>query len=237
LAASGGAAPYNWTLVGGDLPPGLGLGLLTGVIAGVPSGGGIFNFTVKLTDSKSMTALRSLVINVTAPPLSASAQPFPTAITGTAYSQTLSAIGGLPPYFWSVTSGSLPSGLKLDTAGGRISGTPTAQGSFDFTVVVSDSESTRATSTLSLHLLVVGPDAVPHIDAVKYKPGPQKLIINGQNFDPAAVAQVDGVSVTLRSNTTTQLIVKPLPLAPGAHTITVVNPNGVPPSTLILTVN
>ena len=103
--------------------------------------------------------------------------------------------------------------------------------------MVSDSESISATSTLSLHLLVVGPDAVPQIDAVKYKPGPQKLIINGQNFDAAAVAQVDGATVTIRSKTPSQLIVKPLPLASGAHTITVVNPNGVPPSTLTLTVN
>jgi hypothetical protein len=237
LAASGGAAPYNWTLSGGDLPPGLSLGLLSGVISGVPAAGGNFNFTVRITDSKSATAQRSLVITVNAPPLSASAPPLPTAITGTAYSQSFSATGGLPPYAWSITSSSLPAGLSLDGTAGTISGNPSAQGSFDFTVTVSDSQSTKATFNLSLHMLVVGPDAVPHIDSVKYKSGSQKLIVSGQNFDAAAVAQVDGATVTIRSKTPTQLLIKPIAIASGAHTITVVNPNGVPPSTVTLTVN
>jgi hypothetical protein len=237
LAASGGAGPYNWALSGGDLPPGLSLGLLSGVISGIPAAGGNYNFTVRVTDTKSATAQRSLVITVNAPPLSASAPALPTAITGTPYSQSLSATGGLAPYGWSITSGSLPAGLSLDPAAGTISGIPSAQGTFDFTVTVSDSQSTRATFNLNLHILVVGPDAVPHIDSAKYKGGPQKLIVTGQNFDAAAVAQVDGATVTIRAKTPTQLLIKPIALASGAHTITVVNPNGVPPSTITLTVN
>jgi hypothetical protein len=237
LAASNGAPPYSWSMSGGNLPPGLSLGLLSGTITGTPTAAGDFNFTVKLTDSKSMVAQRSLVISVAAPPLTATAPPLPTAITGTPYNQPLSATGGLAPYAWSVTTGSLPAGLSLDAVGGTISGTPSAQGSFDFTVTVSDSQSTKATSGLSLHILVVGPEAVPHIDAVKYKSAPQKLIISGQNFDPAVVVLVDGARVMIRSNLPTQLLVKPLALASGTHTITVVNPNGVPPSTLGLTVN
>jgi hypothetical protein len=127
--------------------------------------------------------------------------------------------------------------LSLDPAVGTISGSPSAQGTFNFTVTVSDSQSTRATFNLNLHILVVGPDAVPHIDSAKYKGGPQKLMISGQNFDAAAVAQVDGATVTIRAKTPTQLLIKPIALASGAHTITVVNPNGVPPSTITLTVN
>jgi len=237
LAGSGGTAPYNWAMSGGDLPPGLSLGLLSGVIAGIPTAGGNYAFTVRLTDSKSATAQRSLVINVSGAPLSASAPALPTAITGTAYSQPLSATGGLPPYAWSVTTGSMPDGLKLDTAAGTISGTPSAQGDFNFTITVSDSQSTKATLPLSLHILVVGPDAVPHIDAAKYKAGPQKLIVMGQNFDPASVAQIDGTTVSIKSKTPTQLIIKPVALASGNHTIMVVNPNGVPVATLVLTVN
>jgi len=237
LAAAGGAPPYQWSMSGGDLPTGLSLGLLSGTIAGTPTAPGNFDFTVKLTDSKLMTAQRSLVISVSAPPLSATAAPLPTAITGTPYSQPLSATGGLPPYAWSVTTGSMPDGLKLDTAAGTISGTPSAQGNFNFTITVSDSQSTKATLPLSLHILVVGPDAVPHIDAAKYKAGPQKLIVMGQNFDPASVAQIDGTTVSIKSKTPTQLIIKPVALASGNHTIMVVNPNGVPVATLVLTVN
>jgi hypothetical protein len=237
LAASSGTPPYSWSMSSGDLPPGLGLGLLSGIIAGTPTAAGSYNFTVRLTDSKSMTAQKSLLINVSAPPLTATAPLLPTAITGTGYSQQLSATGGLSPYTWSAAPGSLPAGLSLDPAAGTISGTPTAEGNFNFTITVSDSESSRATVSLSLHILVVGPEAVPHIGIVKYKVGPQKLIITGQNFDPAAVVMVDQAPVPVKSNSPTQLLIKPIGLASGSHTITVVNPNGVPPSTATLNVN
>jgi hypothetical protein len=43
---------------------------------------------------------------------------------GTAYSQTVTASGGTAPYTYSITSGSLPSGLSLNTSTGAITGTP-----------------------------------------------------------------------------------------------------------------
>ncbi len=53
-----------------------------------------------------------------------------------AYRQTLTATGGDGSYVWSVTVGSLPTGLSLNTSTGLISGTPTEVGTFDFTVEV-----------------------------------------------------------------------------------------------------
>ncbi len=81
-------------------------------------------------------------------------------VVGTAYSQTLAASGRIAPYTWSVVSGSLPAGLSLTSAGGVISGTPTAAGTSTFTVQVADAESTPATATASLSLTVV-PAPVP----------------------------------------------------------------------------
>src|SRR5262249_50431507 len=89
LAASGGAAPYTGTRRAGDLPSGLSLSLVSGVIAGTPTSAGNFNFTVQVTDSKSRAAQRSFVISVSSRPLSATVPPLPTGITGTAYSQQL----------------------------------------------------------------------------------------------------------------------------------------------------
>jgi plastocyanin len=57
---------------------------------------------------------------------------------GTAYSAMLHVTGGVAPYTWSVTAGSLPAGLKL-SSGGKITGTPTKSGTSGFTVGVSDS--------------------------------------------------------------------------------------------------
>ena len=67
-----------------------------------------------------------------------------------AYSQTVTAAGGRIPYSWSVTTGSLPPGVVLNTSTGVISGTPTAQGTFNFTVQVQDANGAAATKTLSI---------------------------------------------------------------------------------------
>lgn len=53
------------------------------------------------------------------------------------YSVQLSATGGTAPYTFAVTAGALPAGLTLSTAG-LLSGTPTAPGTFIFTVTATD---------------------------------------------------------------------------------------------------
>ena len=74
----------------------------------------------------------------------------PAGTVNTAYTTTLSATGGTPPYSWSLASGSLPTGLALSSSG-VISGTPSASGTYSFSVKVTDSAAQTATSgTLSL---------------------------------------------------------------------------------------
>jgi hexosaminidase len=62
----------------------------------------------------------------------------------------------VPPYNWSVSSGSLPAGLSLDPATGVVSGMPLLPGTASFTVSVADSESPPMTATAQLSLTVVG---------------------------------------------------------------------------------
>jgi len=83
----------------------------------------------------------------------------PGALAGAPYSATLQAVGGTPPYSWSIVSGGLPDGLSLDPATGVISGIPTQVGSFNFTVQVQDS--VLATDTQALSLQVAPPGAPP----------------------------------------------------------------------------
>ena len=73
---------------------------------------------------------------------------------GSSYSETLSATGGTPPYYWSLTSGALPGGLTLDGAG-TISGTPTTAGSYSFTARVTDSAAATATKPFALTVIPV----------------------------------------------------------------------------------
>ncbi|RMD93649.1 MAG: hypothetical protein D6814_15360, partial [Calditrichaeota bacterium] len=65
------------------------------------------------------------------------------------YDQAIVLWGGLPPYSFSLQSGSLPDGLTLDPAAGRITGNPTRRGTFDFTIRVTDAQSPPASIDLS----------------------------------------------------------------------------------------
>ena len=74
----------------------------------------------------------------------------PGATGGTAYSQTLAAQAGVPPYTWSIASGSLPAGLALGPSTGVISGTPTGtSGTSVFTVKVSGATGWSGGSTVA----------------------------------------------------------------------------------------
>jgi hypothetical protein len=161
LAATGGTAPYTWSVVpgSGSLPAGLSLNASTGVISGTPTAAGRSVFTVQVTDSSTppITATQPLSITVLAP-LSVTTSVLPDAPVGAAYSQTLAATGGTAPYTWSVVpgSGSLPAGLSLNASTGVISGTPTAAGRSVFTVQVTDSSTPPMTATANLSITVGG---------------------------------------------------------------------------------
>ena len=74
---------------------------------------------------------------------------------------TLAASGGTMPYTWSIASGSLPTGLALNTSSGAITGTPSAAGTFNFTARVSDASSPVQTATGSLSLTIAAASSAP----------------------------------------------------------------------------
>lgn len=120
----------------------------------------------------------------------------PSGSLGVAYLASLSATGGTPPYFWSLSSGSLPSGVSL-TPSGSLDGTPRASGTSTFTVAVEDSQR-HTTATQDLSLTVVAPP--PSITRVQPASGPgaggTQVIVFGSSFGQATSVIFGGLPAT-----------------------------------------
>jgi len=147
LAASGGTGNFTWTVTSGSVPTGLSLSS-GGVLSGTPSATGSFTFQATATDTASSSGAKSFTVNV-ATPVVVSTSSLPAATTGTVYSQTMSATGGTGSYTWTRTSGTLPTGLTLNSSG-VLSGTPTASGTFTFTVTATDGAGRTGAKSMSV---------------------------------------------------------------------------------------
>jgi hypothetical protein len=154
IASSGGVPPLTWSVPPGTLPAGLELNTSSGLISGTPTTPGVTTFFPTVTDSalppQHASSAKGVTISViTVAQLQAVTPPLPSGDVAVGYNANLVATGGVPPYTWSMTSGQLPSGLKLDPTTGIISGTPilatTPPTPTNFTVQVEDSNSTKST--------------------------------------------------------------------------------------------
>jgi hypothetical protein len=95
----------------------------------------------------SSSGAASVVYTYTPPPPITLTCPAGSGTTGAPYSSSLVATGGVPPYTFSITSGSLPPGSSLN-ATGDLKGTPTTVGIFNFTAQVVDSTGTAGITTV-----------------------------------------------------------------------------------------
>ena len=144
LGAIGGTAPYHW------VESNLGLGLSinsNGVLSGTPTAAGSLSFTAQVNDSSSPTlaAFQPFSLTIAPQPVAVTVLSLAEAHLGIPYQQTFSATGGSQKFVWSVLSGTLPSGLILDSTG-ILSGTPTSAGSASFTIGATDVGATTTPS-------------------------------------------------------------------------------------------
>jgi len=136
LVASGGVAPYFWSISAGALPAGLTLST-DGMISGTPTGAEVASFTIEATGTIGGSITKSCQITVVLLSITTSC-PLADANTIVAYDQTLVGAGGATPYTWAISSGSLPTGLSLNSATGEITGTPSGTGVSAFTIRLTD---------------------------------------------------------------------------------------------------
>jgi hypothetical protein len=160
LAATGGVTPYTWSVSAGSLPAGLSLSG-GGVVSGTPTTAGTSNFTARVTDAGSQTDDQPLAITINAnsiPDITTTSLPGGT--VGVGYNQSVASTGGDVALLWSVAGGSLPAGLALANVNSQdaiISGTPTTEGTSNFTLKLQDVDADSDTQALSISISVPPP--------------------------------------------------------------------------------
>jgi hypothetical protein len=210
VSAQGGTPPYQWSIVSGSgsLPSGLSLNPSSGAISGTPMGpAGTSNFTVQVTDSgsPSQTTTQALSITIAPPQLVIATSTLPNGVVGTAYSASVMAQGGTPPYSWSILSGALPSGLTLHPNNGTITGTPNGgAGTSTFTVRVTDTGSPAQMASKQLSI-TIAPAPTPTVSisppTSTAQPGGAVTNLQVQTAQPVTTSVSGTVSLSFNANT------------------------------------
>ncbi|MFP2912710.1 Ig domain-containing protein [Pyxidicoccus sp. 3LFB2] len=156
LLARGGTPPYRFTAMAA-LPPGFTMDG-EGHVTGTPVEPGNFFLPVSVTDQSTppQEASGSIRLQVRTRLWLAGPGTLAAAPRGQTYEEQLSAVGGTPPYHFTVVEGALPVGLQL-AGNGKVTGTSTQAGKVDFTVKVMDSASPQRESTRALSISTVAP--------------------------------------------------------------------------------
>lgn len=136
LRARGGSGIFVWTLASGRLPEGLRL-FSDGTIEGTPRSNGTYRFTTRAEDTEGRAVEWKVELAI-ASRLRVHSRRLPRAQTGRTYGADLASVGGIGPTTWKLTRGRLPRGLRLESARGRLTGSPTEAGTHVFTVEVRD---------------------------------------------------------------------------------------------------
>jgi len=196
VTATGGTPPYTWAQTGGTLPDGGVTVSSSGSIAGTPKTAGTYSFTVQATDAAGATALGTFTITIAPVALGVMSTSFPIGTATSPYPlQILSATGGVGPFTFSITRGSLPEGLTFSSS--QISGTPkaTATGTSEFTLTVTD-ESTKATASAPTSITI--------------NPYSVQLVLSQSTANFSLTVGSNGVpapaSVTIQSNDVGQIL-------------------------------
>lgn len=163
LTPSGGVGNYVLAVASGNLPPGVTFDPGARRFSGTPTQIGVFRFVMRVTSGNDLLE-QSYSITIRPEPLRLLTVVLPDGYQGETYQVNLAAAGGVTPYTFSVSAGTLPPSVALNPAG-VIVGQPGGSGLFNLTVTVRDAEGETASRpfALTIHpaLLLTGPSPLP----------------------------------------------------------------------------
>ena len=165
-----GDSPITYAVNSGILPTGLAL-TAGGSLTGTPTAAGDFTFVVRATNSVDHTDTGSITIHIdpaAQPPVFTATSPPTPGTVGVVYPGYQFTATGDSPITYAVNSGILPTGLAL-TAGGSLTGTPTAAGDFTFVVRATNSVDHTDTGSITIH---IDPAAQPPVFTATSPPTP-----------------------------------------------------------------
>jgi hypothetical protein len=145
------------------LPTGINLSN-AGVLSGTPSQTGTFPITVKATDANGCFGTVSYTLIINCPSITLNpASPLPDGTTGIPYTSNINVTGGTAPYTFTVTTGSVPTGLTLNS-NGTWSGAPTTAQTYNFTVKATDGNLCTGTQAYSITVHLPDPTLATYPD-------------------------------------------------------------------------
>jgi len=187
--ANGAGGATTFSIVGGALPPDITLspsGLLSSAGSVQDPRNSTFNFTVKAVSAGPPSSLGTQALTLTVVPrLDTTTSNFlPNGTVGVPYSQDLTTTGGVPPVAYAYSNGPIPPGLsvsQVNTTTGRISGTPTAPGTYTFTFTATDSTNPSQGFQEGV-TIVIGSPAAPPVASMTFTTQPTNSL-GGRNIN------------------------------------------------------
>ncbi|MGZ8442012.1 MAG: PQQ-dependent sugar dehydrogenase [Candidatus Binatia bacterium] len=149
LNLAGGTAPYTVTLLSGALPDGL--AIVNDAITGTPTKMKKYSFSVQVTEQAGATTTKDFQSRIYRA-LVIATNNLPKGRVGRRYLADLTARFGKNPHSWSLVAGTLPAGLTMAPATGKITGTPTTAGTANLTFAVTDALGVSLPKALSIEI-------------------------------------------------------------------------------------
>jgi len=185
--------------------------------------GELFTVTVSNSAGSATSTAARLTVNSVTSALQITTTQLPGGTLGGAYTSAVSATGGTSPYAWSISSGTLPTGVSLASSG-AISGTPTVAGTFPFTIAVKDSTGASASANLSINVVTPAAPSVSISSPANGSTVSGTISVSGVASDALPISSVqlsvDGGPFSIVSGTTTwSSTLNTNSLANGSHSL------------------